>query len=82
MSTGERPTCKELIAFLDDYQDGTLPSAQRAAFEEHLRICPPCVQYLHGYRKAAELGKAALKSPCDEPAPDHLVRAILDARKK
>lgn len=77
-------TCRELIEFLDDYVAGTLPSPQSAAFEEHLRLCPPCVNYLTGYKDAIRCAKAAFNCGKAEPAPipDELVRAILAARTK
>ncbi len=36
-----------MMAFLD----GELPPEERAVFEEHLSLCPPCVQYLDSYKK-------------------------------
>jgi hypothetical protein len=35
-------TCEELDARLDDWLDGTLPSAERATVEAHLAGCPAC----------------------------------------
>ncbi len=39
-------TCQELVELVTAYQDGTLPAAERARFEEHLTLCPPCVTYV------------------------------------
>jgi anti-sigma factor RsiW len=77
-------TCRELVAFLDDYLAGVLPEAKRDEFNFHLSSCPPCVSYMQSYVEAARLGKAALAAT-DEPAadvPEDLVQAILAARKK
>lgn len=75
-------TCRELIEFLADYLEGSLPSEQRAVFEQHLGICSQCVTYLDTYRKTIQLERAAL---CDEAQvadpPEDLVRAILAARR-
>jgi anti-sigma factor RsiW len=76
-------TCQEFIDFLMDYADGVLPPEQRAQFDEHLSVCPDCVNYLASYRATTSLGKAAFK-PSDTPippeVPSDLVRAILAAR--
>lgn len=77
-------TCEQCVQFLLDYVDGTLPEAQRAAFDIHLAMCPDCVTYMANYRKAAELTRTL--GTQDQPAgpvaaPDGLINAILRARK-
>ena len=43
--------CRRLILeYLVDYEDGSMPASERAALEEHLSHCPPCVVFLHSYR--------------------------------
>lgn len=78
MTQPEYITCRELIGFLDEYVDGSMPSAQRAEVDRHLAVCPPCVAYLETYRQTIALGKAALRST-DEPAPDRVPQGLLDA---
>lgn len=74
-------TCRELVDFLADYLDGTLPVAERSTFEEHLAECPACVAYLNTYQSGVELvQKLAADESC--PLPDELVRAILAARNQ
>ncbi len=76
-------TCQEFIDFLMDYDDGNLPATHRALFDEHLSICPDCVNYLASYRAATALGKSAFSMTADPvPAevPRELVQAILCAR--
>jgi anti-sigma factor RsiW len=77
-------TCRELVEFLMAYLDGELPEGQRAAFEEHLRLCPPCEVYLRTYEDTIRLGKGAcrVEEELAEDAPDDLVRAILAARER
>jgi anti-sigma factor RsiW len=41
--------CRTCIEFLKDYISGALPAGERDVFEEHLRLCPPCVVYLRQY---------------------------------
>jgi anti-sigma factor RsiW len=78
-------TCRELIDFLMDYQADALPAAQRASFEAHLALCPPCVIYLRTYEETVKLGKGACENPDDaitDEVPEELVQAILAARAK
>ena len=44
-------TCRELADFIADYLSDELPAHVRAAFDEHLRVCPNCVKYLAGYER-------------------------------
>lgn len=85
MSDTSYITCRELIDFIGDYLDDTLPADSRREFERHLGVCPSCVAYLDGYRKAVRLGQEAL-AVTDRPAadfvPHSLIRAIQAARKK
>lgn len=75
-------TCRELIDFIADYLDGTIPDASRREFDVHLAVCPSCVSYLDGYRKTIQLGKEALRTdrPASELAPEWLVKAVRRAR--
>lgn len=79
-------TCRELVAFLVDYLEGSLPADRRASFEEHLRLCPGCTEYLDSYRETVRLTRDAFcgADPDSEPVamPEQLVQAILEARKK
>jgi predicted anti-sigma-YlaC factor YlaD len=61
-------TCRDTIAFLDDYLEGTLSSEQLAVFEFHLGKCPYCRDYLRTYRDTIQLS-GAVASPTDAPAP-------------
>jgi anti-sigma factor RsiW len=74
-------TCNEVLDFLGDYLSGELPAAQRAEFERHLAVCPPCVAYLKSYELTIRLGKAAC-ADVDEKPPEELINAILAARSK
>jgi anti-sigma factor RsiW len=78
-------SCREFIEFMMDYLDGALPSAERAAFEFHLGICPDCVHYLESYRETSRLSAEALRDPdaaVPDDVPEDLVRAILELRSR
>ncbi len=75
-------TCRELLSFLDDYLDGSIPAGQKRVFDEHLKVCPPCVTYLRTYEDSIALARgSAAAEPC-EPIPDELTRAVLEARRR
>ena len=77
-------SCQQLETFLVDYLDGKLNDEQRRAFEEHISLCPPCVQYVEDYKSAISLGKDCFKKEadeCTEQIPEQLVSAILTASK-
>jgi anti-sigma factor RsiW len=77
-------TCRELAEFIMAYLDGELSAPQRAEFEQHMSVCPPCVRYLDSYRKtvAASRSLANVNPPEPVDIPDDLVKAILAAREK
>ena len=44
-------TCRELILeCLLDFEDGTMPEADRAELQRHFEMCPPCLNFLMTYR--------------------------------
>ena len=73
-------TCQELIEFLAAYVEGELTADERARFDQHLAVCPHCVDYVQGYRESIRLGKAAFSDV--EEVPEELVDAILAARRR
>ncbi len=78
--------CREFADFLMTYLDDELPREERAAFEAHMQLCPPCVVYVRNYRRTIELGKDACcadpDGPLAEDVPEELVQAILAARAR
>ena len=77
-------TCRELVDFLMAYLDGELGADRRGLFEEHLRECPACREYLRTYVDTVRLGRAVFTHSDDavpEDVPEDLVRAVLAARK-
>jgi anti-sigma factor RsiW len=43
---GRELTCKELVALVTDYLEGTLGGRRRRRFEAHLAGCNGCTRYL------------------------------------
>jgi hypothetical protein len=61
-----RPTisCRELVALVTDYLEGTLPSSERIRFERHIAVCPPCRAHLEQMRDTIRVsGALATESP-------------------
>ena len=44
-------TCKELTELISDYVTGQLKPSLKREFEQHLSICPDCVNFLNSYKK-------------------------------
>jgi anti-sigma factor RsiW len=76
-------TCQEVADYLADYVNGELTDRERALFEEHLHLCPNCVEYLAIYRTTVTLGRHAFddSDAVERRIPEGLVAAILAARK-
>jgi anti-sigma factor RsiW len=55
-------TCREVIAILDDYVDGTMPAEVATELERHFTSCGPCRAYLATYRATRRLGAAAARA--------------------
>jgi hypothetical protein len=77
--TAYETTCKELIDFLDEYVDGSLPPDRSAAFDRHLAICVECTAYVGSYRKTIASAREASADPEEvvKAMPEDLIRAIM-----
>jgi anti-sigma factor RsiW len=47
--------CDEFVELVTAYLEGTLPEAERVAFETHLAECPGCDRYLAQFHRTIEL---------------------------
>ena len=66
--------CQEVVELVTDFLEGALPPAARARFEQHLRACLHCADYLRQMRTVVgALGRVAA------PAPDRRHREELVA---
>lgn len=84
MSGARLLTCRELVEFLWRYVSGEASPVERAELERHLALCPPCRDYLDGYRATAALVREAY-GPGEEAVPgdvpQELVEAVLAATR-
>ena len=76
-------TCRDVAEYLADYLNGELAERERALFEDHLRLCLNCVEYLAIYRTTVTLGRHAFDDAdaVESGMPEGLVAAILAARR-
>lgn len=77
--------CQQCTMFLMAYLDNEMPAPQREAFEKHLAVCPPCVEFLKSYQATVRMCKeTVLGKLCSQrkaaDVPDALVKAILANR--
>ena len=68
-------TCERLVLeALLEYEEGGMPAAERAEFERHLALCPPCVCFLTTYRATGK----TLKMLKPKEVPPALAQTVLD----
>lgn len=65
-------TCKDAIDLLGAYLDGELEEKVKAALEEHLGACTPCVEFVATYRQTPALCKKALEAKMPKDLADSL----------
>jgi anti-sigma factor RsiW len=80
MDAPEHMPCRELVEVVTDYLEGTLPARDRARFEAHLAVCPPCVVYLDQVREVVALAGRVPSEELPAALRDGLVEAFLDWR--
>lgn len=76
--------CQEFVEFLSDYLDDALPEPRQAIFDQHLRECTECVDYLSSFRNSIELGKLCADQDAQQVSnkvPEALIAAVLASRK-
>jgi anti-sigma factor RsiW len=70
-------TCEELVGLLLDFVGGDLSPEQRAAIEQHLCGCPPCVRHVEEYRLTIRVTRLLPKADPLPPALEARLRAAL-----
>ncbi len=67
-------TCKRFILdCLIEFEDGTMAAEERALFQQHMELCPPCLRFLTSYRATGK----TLKLLKPEEIPPDLARSVL-----
>ena len=72
----EQPTCQEVVELVTGYIEGTMPDAQRRAFDEHLEECEGCRNYLEQMRATILLSGRIEPASLSSEACEELVAAF------
>jgi predicted anti-sigma-YlaC factor YlaD len=72
-------SCRELVELVTDYLDGVLDPSVVQRLDEHLKLCPPCVEYVEQMRTTARL--AAVTELEQRPDRDALLAAFRDFKR-
>jgi anti-sigma factor RsiW len=63
--------CRQAVALMSDYLDGSLSGRDRTRLEHHLADCPHCTEYLAQLRATIDsLGRAEPDDLSDEALDD------------
>ncbi|HXT35696.1 MAG TPA: zf-HC2 domain-containing protein [Chloroflexota bacterium] len=66
-------TCQHLVELVTEYLEGMLVPEDRARFEAHLAICPPCDIYLEQMRRTIDLTGQLRETDIEPPARERLL---------
>jgi anti-sigma factor RsiW len=74
-------TCAELVELVTAYLEGTLSPEERAAFDEHLALCPGCETYLAQFRTTIDLLGELPEESLSSPGRERLLDAFAEWRR-
>jgi anti-sigma factor RsiW len=81
MPPSDEMSCRDLVEFVTEYLEGTLPAEERRRFEEHLGLCPPCRTYLEQMRHTLRAVGSLPRESISEEARRTLLRLFRDWKK-
>jgi anti-sigma factor RsiW len=64
--------CQDCVELLSDYLDGSLNEEKKAALEEHLSYCPPCITFMRTYRATSKVCRKHLARAMPEEVSSRL----------
>jgi Putative zinc-finger len=69
--------CRKLILeYLVEYEDGSMPEADRRHLEQHFEDCPPCLVFLKSYRATGRTLKMLKPRDIPKNLADAVVRFV------
>jgi anti-sigma factor RsiW len=75
-------SCRELVELVTAYLDGALEPETAERIDAHLKLCPPCVEYVEQVRATARLSAAAATAELDlRPDRDALLSAFREFKR-
>jgi anti-sigma factor RsiW len=75
-------SCQELVELVTDYLEDAMPPEQRRVFEEHLAICPGCVNYVEQMRKTVATVGVLREDSIPPEARESLLSAFRDWKRQ
>lgn len=74
--------CDEIVELVTAYLDGSLPEAERIAFETHLAECPGCDRFLAQFHRTIELLGELPDDALSVPGRQRLLDAFANLRRE
>jgi anti-sigma factor RsiW len=71
-------SCRELVALVTEYLEGTLSRLERIRFERHVAVCPPCRAHLDQMRETIRASGAITEESISPAARNDLLEAFAD----
>lgn len=78
---GRPLSCRELVELVTAYLEGTLDARERERFEEHLRHCDACPEYVEQLRITIRLTGRIEHTALSDAARDELLHAFRDWKR-
>ena len=69
----EAVDCRRMVDFLGDYVDGDMKADVKAAVDNHLAACAPCVAFLRQYKFAPEAVRRTLMANVPKDLEDRVL---------
>jgi predicted anti-sigma-YlaC factor YlaD len=82
MPASDEMSCRDLVELVTEYLEGTMPAADRARFDEHLGMCPPCQIYLDQMRVTLRAMGRLPRDAVSSQAREALLRTFRDWKKQ
>ena len=74
------PACREVFEHLSEFLDQELPPADCAHIEEHIRDCPPCIEFLESLKTCVRASHELLKEDAPpRPLPEDVREKLVAA---
>jgi len=77
----EPMSCQQFVELVTAYLEDQLATEDRAAFEEHLHLCPGCDRYLAQFRTTISLLGQLPEESVSPTARTQLLEAFADWRR-
>jgi anti-sigma factor RsiW len=74
-------SCQELVELVTEYLEGAMPAADRARFDAHLALCPPCVEYVAQIERTVVVVGATWRDVEDDPRTAELLELFRDWKR-